>query len=309
MKFFKQVILFTIILTIFGLLGFYFLQSIIASYEVSVSPIGIGETQTSENIWYPKDNTANSSELFSNLTSVAAFFVDIDTGQIVYQRQPHLKLPIASLAKIMTSIIVLENKNWKDSYMVSEKAASTEPDHMILIPKEVLTVKDLMSGLFLVSANDAAEVFAEGTFGDRSKFISEMNNKAKQIGMKDSFFINPSGLEEDDKNQYSTAYDVALMSRYAITHFPELLNITSQAEIDIPENNSHQEYYLVSGINLVTTYPGVKGFKTGYTPEAGLTLVTYAEKNGHRILGVLLNSQDRRDEARELLDYSFSRLQ
>jgi D-alanyl-D-alanine carboxypeptidase len=126
--------------------------------------------------------------------------------------------------------------------------------------------------------------------------------------MKNTHFINPSGLEEEGNEQYSTAYDVMLMSRYAINKFPNLLEISSNPHIFIEKNSEHQDYDLYSGINLLTTYPGVLGFKTGYTPEAGLTLVTVAQKNGKRVIGVLLNSTERREDAKMLLDYSFAKL-
>ena len=140
------------------------------------------------------------------------------------------------------------------------------------------------------------------------EFIPAMNKKTLQLGMKDTLFINPSGLEEDDKEQYSTAFDVALMSRYAIKQFPSLVEISSTYHRYIPKTSTHQDYDLYSGINLLTTYPGVLGLKTGYTPLAGLTLVTLARRQGQQILGVLLNSQDRRAEAKLLLDYSFAKL-
>jgi D-alanyl-D-alanine carboxypeptidase (penicillin-binding protein 5/6) len=183
-----------------------------------------------------------------------------------------------------------------------------EPDHMQLIAGEHLTVQELLDGLFLVSANDAAEVLAERTTGRRQEFINMMNGKALFLGMKDTHFINPSGLQENEQDQYSSAYDVALMARFAIKEFPWLLDITRQTEIDLPQTDTHQDYTLHSGINLVTTYPGVMGFKTGFTPEAGLTLVTVAQREGHVVLGVILGSEDRRAEARELLDYSFQKL-
>lgn len=172
--------------------------------------------------------------------------------------------------------------------------------------------------MFLVSANDAAESIAEGTTGNRDEFIKLMNSEAKSLGMNDTLFINPTGLEEDDPSappdsgqeipQYSSAYDVALMSRFAIKQWPHLVDISSQPEIDLPQSDSHQEYDLNNGINLITTYPGVVGFKIGYTPDAGLTIATLARKGGHEVLGVLLGTEDRRDETRQMLDYSFKKL-
>ena len=173
---------------------------------------------------------------------------------------------------------------------------------------ERLTVEELMYGIFLVSANDAAEALAETSAKNRGDFIGQMNNTAQRIGMKDTLFINPTGLEEDQGEQYSTAYDVAIMSRYATRRFPRLVDFSKTPRVTLPQTSTHQDYDLYSGINLLTTYPGVVGLKTGYTPEAGLTLATLARKEGHEVLGILLGSENRREEARELLDYSFKKL-
>lgn len=304
----KRVLGGVIMLAFFGLVGYYFVQTQIPGYVRLTSAAGEKRQVLSANIWFPQDQISTDNPDLPDLTAKAIYFVDIDSGQVLFQRQPHTRLPVASLVKIMTAIVTLERQPWEASFTVSNYASGMEPDHMGLLEGESLTTLELMSGLFLVSANDASEVFAESVMLSRPDFIEQMNQKAKQIGMANSWFINPSGLEEDGVSQHSTAYDVALMSRFAIVNFPKLVDITSQPEIMVPANEFHREYYLPSGINLVTTYPGVKGFKTGYTPEAGMTLVTYAEKGGHRIVGVILNSENRRDEARQLLDYSFQKL-
>lgn len=272
-----------------------------------VSP-GISRGQLSLNLWFPKVKEFLATPDAPKISAKSAYFVDLDSGRVLYQKDPHQKLPVASLAKIMTAVVALENKHWDDIVVVSNHAASMEPDHMELIAGEKLTLEELLDGIFLVSANDAAEALAEASVGSRDEFISLMNNKAKQLGMNDTLYINPSGLEEDGKQQYSTAFDLALISRYAIKNFPHLVDISQNPHIFLPETSIHQSYDLYSGINLLTTYPGVIGFKTGFTPEAGLTLVTLAQRDGYEILGVLLNSENRREEARELLDYSFKKL-
>ncbi|RJP46396.1 MAG: D-alanyl-D-alanine carboxypeptidase [Armatimonadetes bacterium] len=276
--------------------------------EVGLVSPGIEGGKVANNLWLPKLIFGTAPQVYPEITAKSAYFVDIDTGQVLYEKNPEIKLPIASLTKIMTAIVALENRRMDEKLEVSMRASQMEPDAMFLKAGERLTVEELLYGIFLVSGNDAAEVLAEKVLGDRESFIAQMNAKAKQIGMNDTYLINPSGLQEDDKEQYSTAYDIALMSRYAIRYFPRLTEISSTPHIVLPQSPFHQEYNLYSGINLLTTYPGVKGFKTGYTPEAGLTLVTYAQKDDKRIIGVLLSSQNRREEARELLDYSFAKL-
>lgn len=276
-----------------------------------VSPVfGIPRIRVADNIWFPKQSSflLRASSGVPEITAGAAFFVETNSGEVLYEKNSRERLQIASLTKIMTAVVALENRGFDEVLTVSEKAASMEPDKMFLKAYEKMTVEDLLAGIFLVSANDGAEVLAEQTTGRREEFITLMNSKAVQLGMKDTNFINPTGLEEDGRKQLSTSYDVALMTRYAIRKWPHLVEISSQPHIFISATNTHQDYDLYSGINLLTTYPGVVGFKTGFTPEAGLTLVTLARRDGKEVLGVILGAVNRRDDARILLDYSFKKL-
>lgn len=308
------------LLILFFLGGVLYFQHAFAPFEASavgnlpdiVSPVeGLGRLSIGDNLWFPQGEAGKNNNVLGdntiNLTATAAFFVDTKTGQVLFERNSHQRLPIASLTKIMTIVVALEHKNFNDNFPISQRAADTEPDKMLLIGGETLTLEELLDGVFLVSANDGAEAISEDTTGSRDGFIKEMNLKAKQLGMNDTLLINPTGLEEDGVDQYSSAYDVALMARYAITRWPHLIDISSQPHIMLPITATHQDYDLYSGINLLTTYPGVVGFKTGYTPDAGLTLVTLARIDGHEVLGVLLGATDRRDDARALLDYSFQK--
>ncbi len=270
-----------------------------------ISPVLGSSKNISDNIWVPKKAAVNFSDA-PEITAKAAFFMEINTGEVLYEKNANEKLPIASLVKIMAAIVTLENRELSDRLVVSERASAMEPDKMLLIAGEELTIEELLAGIFLVSANDASEVLAEQVTGRREEFIALMNSKAVFLGMFNTNFINPSGLEEDGNKQLSTAYEVAIMSRYAIKKWPKLVEISSSQHIYIPQTTSHQDYDLYSGINLLTTYPGVVGFKTGYTPEAGLTLVTLAKIEDKEVLGVLLGSTERRDDAKTLLDYSFS---
>lgn len=284
-----------------------------------VSPVlGLSSNEKiADNIWFPTESSRSASpEAADQVTADAAFFVETTTGQVLFQKNQNQRLRIASLIKIMTAIIALERQDMNHQYTVSLQASEMEPDKMFLQPNEVLTLEELLSGIFLVSANDAAEVLAEGTTGSREEFINLMNKKAKTLGMNNTLFINPSGLEEDDtekgsgalKEHYSSAYDVLLMSRYLIRNWPEVVRISSSDHIYLPPTQTHQDYDMYTGINLLTTYPGVMGLKTGFTPEAGLTLVTLARRGDKEVIGVLLGSESRRDDAKTLLDYSFSKL-
>jgi len=272
-----------------------------------ISPLLTKEKVLGVNQWLPSLVSANQANA-PQITAQAAFFIDSKTGQVLFAKNPNQRLPVASLVKVMTVLLALEHKKMDDQFLVSQHAADMEPDKMLLIAGEKLTLKELLYGIFLVSANDATETLAEGITGSRVEFIKLMNDKAMQLGMKDTFYANPTGLDEDSNNSYSSAYDLAILTRYLIRNFPEVVSICSTEHIILPITNTHQDYDLYSGINLLTTYPGVVGFKTGYTPEAGLTLINLTRKNGHEVIGVILGSGDRRDEARELLDYSFGKI-
>lgn len=288
---------------VFGL--FLYLRS---EDRALISPVaGVGKTSFAENIWFPDENATTSGEMVE-ISAKAAFFIDTYSGTVLFEKNSRQKLPIASLVKIMTVVVALENRQLDELLEVSEKAAGIEPDKMLLKAYEKLTVEELLSGIFLVSANDGAEVLAEGAVGNRDDFIDLMNEKALQLGLKDTRFINPTGLEEDGREQYSTAFDIAVLSRYTMRRWPRLLEISARNHIYLPETDTHQDYDMYSGINLLTTYPGVVGFKTGFTPQSGLTLVTIARRQGYEVLGVLLGSSNRREDARTLLDYSFARL-
>jgi len=179
-------------------------------------------------------------------------------------------------------------------------------DSMGLIPGETLSLKELLYGLFLHSANDAAETIALNYSSGRYNFIYAMNQKVKALGLSHTHFTNDTGLEGDG-NQYSTAYDLMVITRDALA-FPVIKEVASTPEYSISATNTHQEYDLVNETNLLTTYPGVAGFKTGYTPEAGYCLITYLEYRRHAIIAVVLGSDNRRDDMKQILDYSLKKL-
>lgn len=298
---------------IFGiilLLGFIFLKSeeFFTQNDLTSPVLGVLGNQVSENIWIPKlaPDYSNQFEDAPVITATSTLFIESNSGQVLYAKNPQQELPIASLVKIMTTIIALENHHLNDIFQVSQQAADMEPDKMMLKPGEKLTLRELLEGIFLVSANDAAEVIAQSD--SRGQFINLMNRKARMVGMNNTFFLNPTGLEEEAGKQYSTVLDVAIMSRYLITKWPEIIQISSNPYVYIEANSDHQDYEMYSGINLLTTYPGVLGLKTGYTPEAGLTLVTLARRGDKEVIGVLLGSVNRRDDAKLMLDYSFKKL-
>lgn len=235
------------------------------------------------------------------ISASSALVYDLTNNRILYEKDPREKLPMASLTKIMTAMVAIDHKRSDDRYVVSKKDLVGE-NVMGLTSGEVLSLDDLLYGLVLNSGNDSAEVLASNTMG-RSEFVKAMNNKAKSYGLKDTNFTNPSGLEGDG-DQHTTAYDLLVITKNALEHYPQFVKVVATPQYHIESTSEHKAYDLYNETNLLTSYPGVKGVKDGYTDEAGLCLVTYLDYKGHKIIGILLGSQNRRQEMKDLLDYS-----
>jgi D-alanyl-D-alanine carboxypeptidase (penicillin-binding protein 5/6) len=236
------------------------------------------------------------------ITARSALSYDLATNQFVYQKNIYEKLPIASLTKIMTALVAIENEDLGKRIIIDKKSAEIGEDSMGLSAGEILTLEDLLYGLMLHSGNDAAEAIARSSTFGRENFIYLMNKKAQDLGAINTNFTNPSGLEGDG-DQHSTAYDLLIITRNALEN-KIFAKIVSTVEYKIPKIEEHKEYDLFNETNLLTSYPGVRGVKTGFTNEAGYCLVTYLEYGGHRIIAVLLDSKNRREEMKDLLDYS-----
>ena len=299
--------LFAVILLVTVFLGgFFFLKK----EELSlVSPIpkvfGISKSPAI-NKWFPKSEpfSKDTSDKLS-LSAKSVILVDYDSSKIIYAENIEEKLPIASIVKIMTALVAFENANLYQTFVVSEKAAGVGENSMGLTSGEKLTLEELLYGLMLVSGNDAAITIAEGVAGSEDKFVALMNEKVKALGLKNTRFVNASGLDDDNRVQYSTAYDLATIAHYVWENYPKFGQITSTFYKYIDASENHKAFDLYNDTNLLSTYPGVRGIKPGFTWEAGLCLVTYAENGGKKLLAVILGSDDRRGEMKELLDYGF----
>lgn len=268
-------------------------------------------TIESKDLWLPdlEDKVAIDSPP-PVLDGKAAIAFDYSNNQFIYANNPHYPLPGASTIKIMTAIIALENKKLEEILTVSEEAASAEPNSMGLYPGEKFTLKQLLYGLLLVSGNDAAKTIAEGISGSEEKFVEKMNQKAKELGLKNTHFANSSGLDSDDDNRdhYTSAYDLLVMSHYALEKFPVFKKITETRHYLIPNtvnNNENHKAFELYNPSPVLDYPGYKGIKPGFTPLAKKCLVTLVEKEAKSVLTVVLGSDDRKGDSEVLLDYSF----
>lgn len=264
---------------------------------------GFGKSE----VWKPRVEAKTPHKIkLPELSAHVALTYDLTSNTLLYEKDIHKRMPIASLTKIMTAIIALENEDLKKEITVSRKAAEIGENIMGLAPGEKITLKNLLYGLLLPSGNDAAEAIAESSKFGRENFVYLMNKKTEDLGLADTRFTNPSGLEGDGK-QYSSAYDLLVITRYALEN-ETFVELVSTVEHAIPESTHHKAFHLFNDTNLLTSYPGVKGVKTGFTNEAGMCLVSYLEYKGHKIIGIILNSQNRREEMKMLLDYSLRTL-
>lgn len=240
------------------------------------------------------------------ITATSGILVDIDSGQILWQHDPHEELPPASLIKLLTSLVVLENLPPTKLITATPDAlfAGGDETTMHIDPGEKLTVQELMTGLLMVSANDAANVLATKTVG-MDKFVAAMNAQAEAVGLHDTHATSPVGL--DDDNMYSSAYDLAVLATLDYTHWQLFRDIVDTQETVLPASSLHAEFELTNVDQLLQLYPAAVGIKTGYTGNAGNCLVGLAVRDGHRLLSVLMNEPTYIfATSRTLLDWGFT---
>ncbi len=244
-----------------------------------------------------------------NISSPKAVLIDADTGQVLYDKNAHVKAYPASTTKIMTAILALERGNLEDYVPISKKASYVSGSRIYLLEGEKVTLEQLLYALLLESGNDAAIAIAEHIGGSVEEFAVMMNDKAKQLGALNTHFTNPNGLP--DPNHVTTAYDLAQIARYAMT-IPAFKKIVDTTRYIMPETNMQDTRYLYNGNKLIKntsySYEGANGVKTGYTTAAGHCFVGSASKNGLQLITVILgenNSNRMWENTIKLLDYGF----
>lgn len=234
-------------------------------------------------------------------TATSTVVMDIDSKRILYEKNKDEKRLIASITKIMTAVVAIENKNLDDMVTIGEEVLPMYGSNIYIEVGEKMTLRDLLYGLLLRSGNDAAVAIATYVGGTEEKFVEMMNAKAQELGMKNTIFRNSHGLDEDTQN-YSTAYDMALLSSYANTLL-EYCEITSTEKWTVA--NDLKSYIWYNRNKLLTTYKYATGGKTGYTPKAGRTLVTTANKNNLNLTIVTLNDDNEYVTHESLYEYIF----
>lgn len=235
------------------------------------------------------------------LSAESAVLINADSGETIFEHNANIKKGMASTTKIMTAILAIESGRLNEMVTIPDEAIGVEGSSLYLQRGETMTLRELVIGLMLRSANDAAEAIAIILGGDVESFAKMMNEKAQVLGLSNTHFDNPHGLASD--NHYTTAKELAKLSAYAVSNstFREIC-ATNSAKIsgtEIPR--------IVTNHNkLLKLYSGAYGVKTGYTRATGRCLVSAATRNGVNLIAVTLNAPDDWNDHRELLDYGFS---
>ncbi len=248
------------------------------------------------------------NELLSNAES--GILIDADSGKILFEKEKDMQVSVASMTKMVAQIVILEeieagNIKWNDIVTVSRNASSMGGSQIYLEEGEKMSVEDLMKGISVASGNDATVAMAEYISGSEEKFVKRMNEEVKKLGLKNTNFKNCTGL--DEKDHFSTSYDMAMIARELVINHPDVLRFSSIYE-DYLRKDTDRKFWLVNTNKLVNIYEGVDGLKTGHTDDAGYCMAVTAKRNGLRLIGIIMkedNSKVRNSEAMALLDYGF----
>lgn len=246
----------------------------------------------------------------------AGILIDADSSYILFEKNANGKLPIASTTKMATALVVLEDYHDKlnDVVTITNKMTNVEPSVIQLRIGEKITVQNLLNGLLIMSGNDAAFSLAE-YFGGKENFVSEMNGKVKTIGLNNTHYLDPAGLNDEG---YSTAKDLATLAAYAFRN-PDYARIVSTPEEDISSTDGRIVHKLTNSNRLIRPdeplyYQNSIGGKTGFTYAAGHVLVSAAEQDGHKLIAVVLNTNEVTNsasakESKKILEWGFNNWQ
>ena len=247
-------------------------------------------------------------DLAPNATS--AIMIEASTGEILFQKNKDEKLAPASMTKMMSMLIIMEeiekgNLKWDEMITTSERASSMGGSQIFLKAGEKMSVTDLLKGIAIASGNDAVVALAERISGSEESFVKRMNTRAKDLGLKNTNFVNSTGLTED--NHYSSAYDMSLIAKELVKH-EKILEFTSTYE-DYLRKDTKSPFWLVNTNRLVRFKEGVDGLKTGFTKEAGYCLTATMKKDNMRLITVVMKEEDankRSADTSKMLDYGFN---
>lgn len=267
---------------------------------------------TTENTDTNGENINNDDAIDTSLipNATAGILMDATTGEIIFEKNKDEQVAVASMTKMVAQIIILEQIEagkikWNDIVTASATASGMGGSQIYLTTGEKMTVEDMMKGISMASANDATVAMAEFIAGSEVEFVEMMNTKVKELGLKNTFFKNCTGLDED--GHYSSAYDMAVIARELLKH-EKILEFSSVYE-DYLREDTDNKFWLVNTNKLVRFYEGADGLKTGHTDAAKYCLAATAKRDDLRLIAIVLgeeNSQVRNSETMSLLDYGFN---
>ena len=254
----------------------------------------------------------NETELIPG--AVSGVLMEANSGEIVFQKEMDKEVSVASMTKMVAQILILdairnEKISWDDVVTVSQNAADMGGSQIYLSVGEKISIRDLMKGISMASANDATVQMAEVLAGSEAAFVKLMNEKVQDLGLKHTVFKNCTGLDEE--GHYSSAYDMAMIARELVVNYPEILEFSSVYE-DYLRENTENKFWLVNTNKLVRFYEGADGLKTGHTDAAKYCLAATAKKDDLRFIAIVLGEEDsnvRNQEVMSLLDYGFNHYQ
>ena len=270
------------------------------------------ENATTENTDTNEENTNNKNNTDTSLipNATAGVLMDATTGEIIFEKNKDEQVAVASMTKMVAQIIILETIEagkikWSDKVTASANASGMGGSQIYLTTGEEMTVEDMMKGISMASANDATVAMAEFIAGSEVEFVEMMNKKVKELGLKNTFFKNCTGLDEE--GHYSSAYDMAVIARELLKH-EKILEFSSVYE-DYLREDTDNKFWLVNTNKLVRFYEGADGLKTGHTDAAKYCLAATAKRDDLRLIAIVLgedDSQTRNSETMSLLDYGFN---
>ena len=252
--------------------------------------------------------TCKAEELVPNARN--AILIEPSTKTVIFDKNMHDEVSVASLTKMMGLILIFEEIDkgkikYTDKVIASANASGMGGSQIWLETGEEMSVEELLKGIIMASGNDAIVAMAEYIGGTEDNFVKMMNDKAKELGLKNTNFVNPTGL--DEKGHFSSAYDLAMIAIELMKH-PDIFKFTTIYE-DYLRKNSDNKFWLVNTNKLIKTYKGADGLKTGMTDNAGYSMAVTAKRDGLRLLAIVLGEKEgkvRNNETAQLLDYGFS---
>lgn len=280
-------------------LAFLFFLILASLSTVGFGPPTLIESEAAETPVSPRTLKMMNADRPPEVMAKAALLMDATTGKVLYAKNPHERRAQASTTKIMTALVTLEKGRLTDIVTAGPNVKTVEPVVIGLEPGDQLTVEQVLYGMLLVSGNDAAVALAEHIGGSIPEFAEMMNAKAAELGLKDTHFVNPHGLDED--GHYSSAYDLAILAKAALEN-PVFERIVATKEYRI---EGPVRWVFKNSNRLLTDMSTADGVKTGYTDAAGRCLVSSATQNGRRVIAVVLFDDAMYEDSAALLKYVF----